>query len=428
MRIKTGGDLLTDLFTTVFTGGLASLGCLGGDGPLEFCRVGDYSTQTTTGGAFAFRLRAGDVTSSGGRRRALDISTGLSPVAGEITGPIVSVRVQPKEGDTALSLGKLAVWDGAVQATGAEATTLSWTEPPGTGAVNVRLEESNRGLHVSLANASRPAVLDARVLEDTHPTMTVGANGRISGRKAVWLSAGRQVTGAAGAPASRDVGCSVTLSAGATTAVPGAGCWLDDGQFAAAPRLPRPTSCHAVGTGDGFTETRCVRAPITAATLDLGVPTPLSLLVLRASPEAGSSARSSVVLEGSTDQRSWHRLGEWDGRPPTNQLEITPPDGVTVRYVRLRVDGEPRPQPSYVDNDAAVRADPQAVVSEFRGDLASVAELSVWKGTPRARPTSPVIRHTMQLHRVPLMAIAGVLAALLLGGVGYALGRRRPAG
>lgn len=429
VRIKTGGDVLTDLFTTVFTGGLAALGCLGGDGLIEVCRVGDYSTQTTTGGAFAFRLRAEDITSSAGRRRALDITTGLAPAAGETSGPIVSVRLRPKKGEKAVTIGRMTAWDGAVSASGQDrALSLRWEDPPATGAVAVRLEEPGRGLFISNDHASLPAVIDARIVEDANPTMTVAVKGRVSGRDTVWTSAARPIAGTAGAPASRGVPCTVTVGT-ASSAVPSspsrAGCWLVDGHFNAAPRLPRPTSCRVMTDAHGFSDTVCIRAPITSATLDLGSPIPLSLVVLRRSTDYADATGSAVVVEASVDSQRWRPVGEWGGEPFNNQLELQLPRGLSARYVRLRVDGEPRPQPSYIDERAPAREDARAVVSDYRGDLATLAEVSVWKGIPLPLLGPGGKASAAQGDRqVLLLVLAGLLAATLLAAVGYTLGRR----
>jgi hypothetical protein len=422
-RRKTGGDLLGDLFTTVFTGGLASLGCLTSDGPIEVCRNGDYSTQTATGGSFGFRLRAGDVTSSLGRPRAVDVSTGLAPAAGEVSGPFVSVRVEAKSGDSAVSLGQLKAWNGNVTARGDDhELRLQWSDPPATGTATLGLVETERGLAITERGASPGHIIDSRLLEDTRPTATVTVTGRLQGRTAVWTSAGSRIAGSAGAPASRGAAC--TLAVGSAGPAAPAPCWLDDGHFAAGPRIARPTSCQDRKDSFGFDERSCVRAPITTATLDLGREIPISLVVLRTSDDQ-SSGTHPVVIEGSTDLQNWKRLGEFDGKPLVNQLALLPPRGATARYIRARADGEPAPQPTYLDDAAAVRNDPAATVTEFRGDLAALAEISVWEGKPEPLARPGRLAGSSPTRRGPLLVVAAVLIALLVGGAGYGLGRRR---
>ena len=431
-RVKTGGDLVGDLFLTVFSAGLATLGCLGADGPIETCRNGDFTTQTTAGGAFAFRLRANDVRASGGSTRALDISSGIAPSRSERSGPIVSVRITPGEAK-AVELGRLALWDGHVRAhptEDANTMLLDWDQPPGSGQLASTLSDPQRGLLLQTERASKQTPLDARLLEDVAATLTVTARGRISGHSAIWTSAGTPVIASAGAPPSRDAACSLRLG-GAAPAPSSQGCWLNDGQFAAGPRVARATSCRKAPDQAGLPGVTCVRAPITEATLDLGVDIPLALVVLRPATDgpAVPTAGVAYVVDVSEDGTTWHRIGESHGTTSlSNPVELDPPDGSKARYVRLRPDAEPMPQPSYDDPEATAHSDPAASVSDYRGDLAGLAEVSVWKGRPRQvhkGGNDEGVRGSGGKTRGIALAIAAALAVLVVAALAYALGRRR---
>jgi hypothetical protein len=117
-----------------------------------------------------------------------------------------------------------------------------------------------------------------------------------------------------------------------------------------------------------------------------------------------------VLIEGSTEGQSWHRVGRVNHLGfQTAPALVTPPADMSARYVRLTADDAQNGQ-------------------AFHGDLADIAEVSVWPGRPAlpiGAPTATSGPRHHTTHRGWLVAAAAVIIAVVLAGAGFLIGRRR---
>jgi hypothetical protein len=436
-RVSTAGDAFSDLFTFTFSFGLAALTCLDSSEPaLETCHAGGFRAVTDGTGRFSMRLRNKDVRSSStGGLRDLSVATGVPPQAGEVDGARVAVTVSPDAGR--VRAPTLRLWDGGVTVhQQVNRFTISWQPAPdAASAYKVGLADTSRGLHLTVKPDGAQAVVDPRLIEDAVPTYSVAAEGRApSGASVEWEAATVRYAGGAGAPLSRGKPCTAQL--GTALARPLTTCWADDGDFGSTYSGARPRYCTA--TDPHFPgDLSCLTAPVTAMTIDLQEIEPLALVIVRPTETHGTA----VAVTASKDGRTWQTVGEAHASLfDTEPLAVVPPAGMSARFVRVTPNGsvsasQPMTPDAADDPFATPRSVPRdrrAIVSDFRGDLASVAEVSVWKGQPAPPVTSTNgVRNSGAHTRDSVWALVTVAAAVLLagviGGLGYLVGRRRSA-
>src|SRR5439155_13804269 len=134
-------------------------------------------------------------------------------------------------------------------------------------------------------------------------------------------------------------------------------------------------------------------APVVSMTIDLEEPEPLALVVVRPTDTHGTT----VAVSSSTDGRTWQTVGRIDSRLfNTEPVALVPPSGMSARYLRLTPNADQsleQPTTTLLPDDPFASAKPvprdrRALVADYRGDLASIAEVSVWPGRPAPPVTS----------------------------------------
>ena len=279
----------------------------------------------------------------------------------------------------------LRLWDPEVTVGERDGRTLVDFEPLPQGQVRTLFLDGEVGL-------AEGDTVDARLLEDVaSEVVLLGAHDvtkartiyhqRFTSRRVPWR--GGHV------PPSRGKPCTLTHEGGAPF---GTGCVLTDGVMHGG-AVHSERQCEEQRLIVVPTSTPCI-PPVVQATVDLGAPIEVDLVVVRGCEDC--------VRETSADGQTWSPLardGDAGGRP--------------VRLVRLS--DEP---------------------GRTRGAPGRVSEVSVWPAPPKGHPTGPPGpggavepdgggggNGDGPIDRAGLVA----LAALLLGGVGVAVARRRRA-
>ena len=451
-RDRSLGDFGLDLLKFFSTLGIATISCVTGEPAIDACTDAGQVETSDAQGRFRFELSGEDVRNVDGRVRGLHVSAGLKPGKGQTAGPVVSWSVDPRRAH--IELPEVPIWQPEIQVSkdGNDAV-YAWKPMPkvdGASEVSTRLTLESRSGSLSAKKARSPARIDLAELEDAHPTAILDYSAEF-GDVQVTAVAGRVRTHPGGAaPLSRGRGCQAVLGQAPARRLPR--CWLHDGEFHAKAevslgqpdarlgRRPVPADC-VPDSGDQL----CVRAPVVSVSTDLGSVQPIGHIVLRSD---GWPDLRQITVETSTDATSWDPVGttrisggvgeSGDLTLPYRSVRVETARGTEARYVRIRADDPPGPQPQiqYLGREDLGR-NPVARVDEFRGDLGVLTEISVWP--PRADPPSetgsddpaadePRGNDDGGLARVMLVAlllVAGLLVAGLL--VVVALLRRRSA-
>lgn len=236
--------------------------------------------------------------------------------------------------------------------------------------------------------------VDARLLEDVRGRVVLMARGKITSGPTIYhqtLTAPQPAfSGTAGIPLSRGRPCTLAAEGGAPQ--PPLPCWLTDGDLAA-PR-PGPPTCSPLAADPDFAfDRRDCQEPIAVATIDLGKPFDIGLIVVR-------RCRGCSV-EVSDDGSAWQPVGIATGRPGE---AIVPPRGTRARFAR---------------------------VSHLGGGVDAVGELSIWPPLAQgAEPTSTGLVGEPRPGRGAGGSAAGVAALVLLVVASsllfWTLGRRFP--
>jgi len=364
------------------------------------CRRAHYAHLVTSGadGSFTLVLTGQDTQSALGLVASRIQVAASGPVpSGGFSGPATSAALRIQVTD--LHLPILRLWGAVPDIQPApEGARVSWPALPAEFGASpnyrVLFDDGAGGLvwdSGPLAGRTSYTV-DARVLEDADGGVSVVAttDGSVvgSGVSLAYRTGRRHVKGSAGSPPSRGRPCTVTSGVGQVTSQ--TPCGLTDGRF------DRPALVTAAAPGPSTTvcpvATTCARAePLDTATVDLGRPVDGSLAVLRGCP-------SGCVVAVSSDASTWATVGTAAG--PDALMPLT---SGAVRY--LRVSG-----PSTT--------------------MAGVTELSIWpvqaaagRADVRAIGGTPASRHTSRRVGV-YVVVAGLLLIVLVGALGFVLGRR----
>lgn len=297
-------------FTAVMTIGLSCLDEREGD--LSECgetRVG------TTGddGRFDYELRGRDTQGNFGNAAVMELATAMDRADDQLSGPAVNTRFQVQTDAVSIPL---RFWSPSVDVFAEGGSVRAdWTPPSGDvfppAADLSRLRQwvvfSRSSELVWRADAvSDDVAFDLRLLEDSRGAVAAWSEvGDIktdpaSGTDVEVLlrSAGLPYASPAGAPVSRGKPCSVPAADG--TAVTQGGCRLTDGRFA------EELNARTCPPSDDT----CTEPTPTEATVDLGAPVDLSLVVVR-------GCAGACTVEASEDGGRWRTLGaadESDGR------------------------------------------------------------------------------------------------------------------
>lgn len=322
------------------------------DPPPAICTNRTRLAAAGPGGDFRYSLTGADAQSTFGFARSFTLSAQLGPSRSgdEVAGPASSESFKVQTG--MLNLPDLRLWEPpglalALTAGGRDGSQVRWDSIAdryggGTGYQVGFLNETG-GLVWSIATNDNQARFDARVLEDARGSYGVTARrtSRAEGTAVTFTyrSSLLRFAGRAGAPPSRGRGCQLTAGDGAPMRL--TPCPLTDGEFA------RPLSESPAVAGSAVpTSTSTPGSSLRTATIDLGSPRDVALVVVRG---AGSS-----TLEGSVDGRVWSTIGTALG-----DTAVSPPQPVRARYIRLS------------------------------GSVAELREVSVWDGPSAGTASTP---------------------------------------
>jgi hypothetical protein len=303
-RELTAGDALTGVVILPLT---LLTACLA-DPPPELCRGRNVRRATTAAdGTYSFQLKGGDTQSFFGNARTLSLSAELPPGPGEVAGAAVNAgfRVQTEN----LVLKDLQLWQPKVTVGPGR---IGWEPLAGAGDYQVGVEAGGQPVW-SFGGRGREVTFDPRILEDTAGSLAVSARSSTTADgttvSVLHRSARVAYRSTAGPPLSRGRPC--TQSAGTSPAT----CTLTDGDFTT--QLPAPATTTTAVPQTGATPP----PPPASATIDLGQPRAVSLLVVRG---------CTCQVEGSADGRAWSTLGASAGSTAVVPARTSP-----ARYVRL---------------------------------------------------------------------------------------------
>lgn len=334
------------------------------------CRGRVRDTETDARGGYRFTLKGRDTQSSFGEAESFLLTGSAAPRADQVSGAAVSARFTIQHAD--LQLPVLSLVDPALQvrAQGAQ-VAASWTTPaPGPYALTF---ETDSLVPVWRAQATgRMATLDPRLLEDTagRAVLSGSATDKVVGSDLAiaWRSPGIGYAAAAGAPPSRGRSC-------------GEGdCWLTDGDLSTPSRPVCPEGAKCPYTS--------------SATVDLGGLVSTELVVVR-------GCAGGCAVDVSADGRSYRSLGS-----VSDEFGAVALPRAHVRYVRVGLGRNGLREVSVWGAAAGVLKNLDERASELLQE-----------------PFNP---QQDEQHHWPI-AIAAVLVALGLLGVGFAAGRRRSA-
>jgi hypothetical protein len=372
-RLATNGEKVGDLLTAMFTGGLA---CIPDNGDL--CTAEDsVIDQPTTGsdGGYATALPRAYVP---GYQTDADwlVAVTTAPGPGEASGPSSSYEM---EVNTAAPVAPaLTLWDAAPAITGEKLLTVSLPAPslPADATPKRATTDFLDARGTSVLSLTAPTV-DARLLEDL-ALRVVGAREidvvakHVDGSTTYHqhlVSAGVERTGTL-VPLSRGKSCA------ASGPVVGP-CPLTDGDLATAAVGP-PDLSTTTSAGDG-------------ALVDLGATADVGLVVARGC--------SSCRIDTSTDAATWEPLGQVASAGVSGVVVDAPDRPRAVRYVRVT-------NPAGLSEISVWPADRAA----SRGGSGLVTTDRVGSGSGSGTDWAKVV--------------AVVLAVVLIGAVGVAVGRR----
>ena len=378
------GRTVSDAALAVVTVGLA---CTEG-----ICQDAVRSTRTDAAGRYRLEVRGRETQTSFGNVRPQVLSAAAAPQGEQVSGASVAARfvVQTEQ----LGLPPLRLVDpGLALRGGSGRVDLSWSAAA-AGPYTVTFETDAVVPVWQVTAGGSTATVDSRALEVTRGRVVVGGglSDTVEGSdlEVTWRSPGVGYAATDARPLSRGRPCRFG-SGSPTGAQQDEPCPLTDGDLVAtepvAPACPSPA-----GTG---TPAHCV-FPETA-TVDLGAAQPAQLVVVR-----GCSGGCAVDV--SADGRTFRPAGSAGGAFAAVRL---PPGPVRAVRVGLGEDGlrevsvwgPPEQQAALLPLDGGV-------LDELREPYASA-------------PGDGVL--------VALVVLATALAGAAVLGLGYALGRRRPA-
>jgi hypothetical protein len=371
-----------DATLAVLTAGLA---CADG-----LCRGTVLETTTTTAGTFTFTLKGKDTQGSFGKVKSELVSVSAAPIGNQVSGASASARFVVQTEKVPLPLLQLVDPRLSVQAQGPSVVSRWVKTSPGPYVLSFETGSPVPAWEVTTAAAV--SGLDGRLLEGTSGRVVLvgGSQDSIEGSAVGlrWRSPGVAFASATGAPASRGARC-VFARAGRT--MPAASCGVTDGELASG--VTPPMICDAATKGQTSPPSCSVATTVTVL---LATPVPADLVAVR-------GCSGSCPVEVSADARGFRAVG------------------------------------TAATEDAAVRLDGQRIRAVRVGLSASgLREVSVWE--PQRRPVlTPVGPQALGRLRVPyfpttrsvrshllLYSLAGGLVLLLVVGLAFQLGRRRP--
>jgi hypothetical protein len=299
-------------FGEFVVGAALALGSLGGvclfQGAPAVCHKG-REVMTDANGGYRFTVKGSDTQGLIGDASTLDV---VFADPKNKTGPSTTVRFKAQAARVRLPAARL--WNAGLHVSGGSKTrptiSMSWHAHTGASGYSAQLLDPTTGLALWTQSAtSQRSSIDARVLEDHTAAAAVTARISLgSGVDGVYLSARKQLRPATGAPPSRHQPCAAVTGTTHIATFKQTVCVATDGDLAAPAHLTATNAKVVCGVQ-----------------IDLGHARHVSLVVAR-------GLVGSVVIEVSTNGRSWHRVGTATG----DAIAVHPPGHPVARYVRVR--------------------------------------------------------------------------------------------
>lgn len=323
-----------------------------------------HDAATADDGSFAFQLTGADTQSSFGEAVSHLVSVSDAPGRSDVSGATTSARFRVQA--ERIELPPLRLVDPGLTVEAAADVVARWSDAAG-GPYELTFETETPVPVWRTTTADTTAAVDPRLLEDTAGRVVVsgGMQDAVTGSEVDirWRSPGVGYAGGAGAPPSRGADCGS----------PSGPCPLTDGDLTTAASVPG-----------------------TSTVVTLAAPVPAELLVVR-------GCDASCTVETSPDGAAFGAPV-----PVMPDLAVLPLDGAPVAAVRVA----------------------------WTSAGGSLREVSVWGARPADRaalvPDAEVPAFAAPGEDAegddppwPLAVAAGALAAAVLAGAGYTLGRRR---
>ena len=344
------------------------------------CRGKVRDTKTDQAGGYRFTLKGRDTQSSFGEAESFLLTSTAAPTGDEVSGAATSARFRIQAAQ--LDMPVLELVDPSLRVgPAAGKVAASWSTHK-AGPYALTFETAFITPIWRATTTGNRLELDPRLLEDTAGRAVVSGSAadKVVGSDVTiaWRSPGIGYASAAGPPDSRGRSCTFDVGGGL--------CRLTDGDLTSQ-QMP-VARCLAGKAPNGSS---CV--PPRKAIVDLGAPGPMELVVVR-------GCTGGCTVETGTDGRTFQQVGSVSDDFGSVVLPRAP-----VRYVRVSLGQE------------------------------GLRQISVWgRAAGVLRPLDQPAKQALQRpfnsssglgdHKAAV-AIAFLLVALGLLGVGYAAGRRR---